>query len=101
MGSVVNYPNNPQTIVVDPDNPDAYYIASGSEGVYHVEGDKITGQYYAANSQLYPYYGIFSYGLGIDPEGNLWVLISDNTAIMNNISVHILPAAFRKNRQMK
>lgn len=96
MGSVVNYPNNPQTIVVDPDNHDAYYIASGSEGVYHVEGDKITGQYYAANSQLYPYYGIFSYGLGIDPEGNLWVLISDNTAIMNNISVHILPAAFRK-----
>lgn len=96
MHLIKNYAINPQTIVVDPDNPNAYYLASGSEGVFRVEDGKIVGQYYAANSKLYPFYGIFSYGIGIDPEGNLWVLISSNTTARNGMSVHILPAAYRK-----
>lgn len=88
------YITNPQHVVADPDEEDVYFIASGSEGVFKVKGDKVVGQYSTANAPLTEPYGIFCYDLGFDKEGNMWVMTRATDS--NESGLIMLPAAKRK-----
>ena len=68
-----SYPVNPQKIVEDPDDPDTYYLVSGSEGVFKIKNNEIIGQFYTANAPFPAPWGIMAYNGAIDKEGNLWI----------------------------
>ncbi|MDE6802579.1 MAG: hypothetical protein K2J06_07420, partial [Muribaculaceae bacterium] len=75
----------------DPSDPDAYYIGSAWDGVYHIKDRKQIHKYYDTNSSMETVsdgYALRAYGLDIDKEGNLWV----GTFVFNGQNIlHMLP----------
>lgn len=69
----------PERLVVDPDNPNRYYIANFIEGVYVVENNEEIAKFNSSNMPTYCYWGsqnepgAVSFDVSFDPEGNLWV----------------------------
>lgn len=73
-----------ERIVVDPTNPDRYYVANYLEGIIAIELDKASGEYKEVgrfnnrNMPVYVFYNNNAYPGGMaqsvlfDPEGNLW-----------------------------
>ena len=75
----------------DPSDPDAYYIGSAWDGVYHIKDRKQIHKYYDYNSSLnvVSNYALRAYGLDIDKAGNLWV---GNYVMQGADIIHMLPA---------
>lgn len=76
----------------DPNDPDAYYIGSSWDGVYHFKDRKQIHKYYTQNSSLKAIndgYALRAYALEIDKTGNLWV----GTFVKEGMDIlHMLPA---------
>jgi hypothetical protein len=68
----VTYPYN---VCDDPDDPDAYYIATFFEGVYRIKDGKQTHHFYETNSPLNVTnsYACCAMQPLVDRNGNLWV----------------------------
>lgn len=88
------YPVNPQKIIEDPDDPDTYYLISGSEGVFKITNREIVGQYYTDNAPLTAPWGIMAYDGAIDKDGNLWIITKGAGTVYSCIVV--LPSEYRK-----
>lgn len=78
-------------IVEDPNDPDAYYITSAWDGIYHIKDRKQIGKYYEDNSLLHSNLNGFCvrvYGLDFDPRGNMWAsqyVLSDEDSPMFHV----------------
>lgn len=81
----------------DPQDPDAYYIGSFFEGVYHIKDNKQLHKYYATSAgfEMAYNYACNLYAVGVDNFGNLWVY--DDTESSNDSSkrIHVLSSENR------
>lgn len=69
----------PQRIAVDPEDPDRYFLASWTEGVYVVKDNQQVGKFDVSNMPVRDWWspknkpGLQSMDVIFDPDGNLWV----------------------------
>lgn len=78
-------------VMEDPDDPDAYYIGSGWDGLYRIKDRKDTHHYYEDNSTMRSMingYSLRVYGFDFDKSGNLWV---SQFALTDIPIIHMLP----------
>lgn len=85
---------SPTWISEDPDTPGRYYISSGVEGLYVVDGDKQVAHFTEANSPFYRPWMLFCTYNTIDHQGNLWVASATLTG--GKTTVFMLPAEKRR-----
>ncbi|MDE5735055.1 MAG: hypothetical protein K2H83_07960 [Duncaniella sp.] len=84
----------PTWISEDPDTPGRYYISSGAEGLYVVDGNKQAAHFTEANSPFYRPWMLFCSYNTIDHKGNLWV--ASTTLTSGKTTVFMLPAEKRR-----
>ncbi len=67
----------PDQLVVDPEDPDRYFIANNTEGVYVVKNNEEVAKFNQSNMPTRVVYsrntGGWVNSVAFDPEGNLWV----------------------------
>ncbi len=81
---------DPYKLVVDPTNPDNYYLGSFWEGIYKISGGKQIAKYDLTNSSLVENYGCRTPDLAFDPDNNLWVVQGVPSGAA---ALHFVPAA--------
>ena len=103
-------------LVIDPEDPETYYITTYWDGIYKVKNGKMLSHYHSqasydkdyvkgsgqkytpdtvfpATSSLVAIYGCRTFGLTFDRENNLWCV---NEVFSGSPSLHMLPAEARK-----
>ena len=81
-------------IVIDPEDPEIYYIGSHWEGMYKVKDRKTISQYNPETSSLLESWGCRVHGMAFDKENNLWC--ANEVLNQGEPGLHILPAEARK-----
>ncbi len=81
-------------IVIDPEDPDIYYIGSHWEGMYKVKDRRTISQYNPETSSLLESWGCRVHGMAFDKENNLWC--ANEVLKQGEPGLHILPAKARK-----
>ena len=82
-------PSNTYNIVEDPDDPDAYFIATQYDGVFKIKNGKQLNFYNETNSTFkLNWIYMQTSAIDIDGKGNLWVA--------GNKQINLLPAEKRK-----
>lgn len=81
----------------DPQDPDAYYIGSFFEGVYHIKDNKQLHKYYttSAGFGMTVNYACNLYDVGVDNYGNLWAYNCRGNAADNTERIFVLPSESR------
>ena len=89
QASLGQYPMATARLAEDPDTPDIYWLCTGNDGLYRIASGRLDCRFDLANSPLPAAWGVRTFEVAFDPQGNLWVTAqgtSDNTGIA------ILPA---------
>lgn len=81
----------------DPQDPDAYYIGSFFEGVYHIKDNKQIHKYYATSAgfEMAVNYSCVTYAVGVDNFGNLWVYNDTESSSDSSKRIHVLSSENR------
>lgn len=81
----------------DPQDPDAYYIGSFFEGVYHIKDNKQLHKYYATSAgfEMAVNYSCVTYAVGVDNFGNLWVYNDTESSSDSSKRIHVLSSENR------
>jgi hypothetical protein len=82
----------PTRMISDPNDEDRYYIGTGRDGLFVVQGNEQIMKFDKENSPLFSSWCTRVYDVNIDPAGNLWVgtQIDD---VAGKSAYSVLPAA--------
>lgn len=97
----IDYINSARNLVASPDDPDLYYLATSSDGIYLIKNNQYVGQFGSpANSPFTQVWGWRPWldEVTIDNQGNLWTseLWGIKEYVGANPYYYVLPAAKRR-----
>jgi len=81
----------------DPQDPDAYYVGTFFEGIYHIKNNKQIHKYYANNVgfEMLANYACNVYAVEVDNYGNLWAYNAEKKNSDAGKRIYVLPAELR------